>query len=179
MGRLSRARIEAVIDPADPDFQRLLDLVDGIPIAVAPGFEPNGAPPPLRTKYVRLAPVVNRLLHDMYGTGVLTVVSAEAASRVEGVHYSATHWALKRGKPCGRPIGDASSSEGGHPLNSQWVKDHCDQRWGSIRHPTAKSLSSMILDYAAQSGSSLEDLVLWKMDLKGAFTLLFVDPDSC
>ena len=178
-GRLSRARVDSVVDPSDPDYERLLDLVDGIPIEVHPDFEPNGEPPPLRTKYVRLAPVVNRLLYEMYGTGVLTVIDAEAAARIEGVHYSATHWALKRGKPCGRPIGDASASEGGHPpLNSQWVKDRCDQRWGVIHHPTTKRLASMILDYAAESGSSLEDLILWKMDLKGAFTLLFVKPED-
>jgi hypothetical protein len=85
---------------------------------------------------------------------------------------------LKKGKEQGRPIGDASANEGnGYSLNCEEVADLCQEVYGPIEHPTLKALSEMVQAEAAVSG--WEDLVLWKMDLKGAFTLLYVSPDSC
>ena len=53
----------------------------------------------------------------------------------------------------------------------------CDGRYGTIEHPTLTSLADMVKAEAALHG--WDKTVLWKMDLKGAFTLLFVHPDSC
>ena len=77
----------------------------------------------------------------------------------------------------GRPIDDASATDHGQiPLNSGNVKAQVDQLWGPIEHPTLSQLSQMVLDQAA--ATSWEDVVLWKIDLKGAFMLLFVHPAS-
>ena len=48
---LSVASVHAVVPPDDPDFVRLLEMVDGIPILTAEDFTPNLRPPPLRDKY--------------------------------------------------------------------------------------------------------------------------------
>lgn len=48
---LSVASVHAVVPPDDPDFVRLSEMVDGIPILTAEDFTPNLRPPPLRDKY--------------------------------------------------------------------------------------------------------------------------------
>ena len=167
-----------MVPPDDPDYDRLLELVPGIPIDVPTDFVPNGAPPPLRNKYLRVAPAVNKLMAELHAKGLIFVIPTAQALTIPGIHFSQTHWALKKGKQQGRPIGDASSTEGnGHALNSDEVAEMCDGRYGPIEHPTLASLADMVKAKAALHG--WDKTVLWKMDLKGAFTLLFVHPDSC
>ena len=56
--------------------------------------------------------------------------------------------------------------------------------YGVIEHPTLEELVRMVLDYAAEMQEKMgkefkwEDIVLWKGDLKGAFTLLFFSPEG-
>ena len=175
-GRLSVSSIEAYVDEDDPDRQTLVDLVEGIPILVSEDFVPSGAPAPPRTKYVRLAPCVNRLMTDLHSKGLILMLPTETVCRIPGSHFSETHWALKKGKKCGRPIGDASSRDNGFSLNCDEVKIVVEEACGKIHHPTLRSLMQTVLEFA--EGKAWEDLVLWKMDLRGAFTLLFVHPES-
>ena len=65
-GRLSIESVEAFVAEDDPDRQALLELVHGIPIVVSDDFVPNNAPAKLRSKYVRLAPCVNKLMYDLF-----------------------------------------------------------------------------------------------------------------
>ena len=103
---------------------------------------------------------------------------AQASGLGACVHLSQTHWALKKGKEEGRPIGDASAREDdGLALNSEEVAEQVNGLWGEIKHPTVSALADMVLRVAGTHG--WDDIILWKMDLKGAFTLMFVDPDSC
>ena len=175
---LSTQSIATVVPADDPDYDRLMALVDGIPIFAADDFSPNLAPPELRAKYIRLAPVVNRLMADLYDAGLIFIIPTEEAIKIPGIHFSQTHWAFKRGKRFGRPIGDASArEEGGCALNSAEVKLKGEEVWGKIYHPTVEQLAEMILRQAAR-GTPGDPVVLWKMDLKGAFTLLLVHPES-
>ena len=48
--------------------------------------------------------------------------------------------------------------------------------WGSIRHPTVETLVRMISRVADRVG--WDKVVLWKIDLKGAFSLLFIRPED-
>ena len=53
---------------------------------------------------------------------------------------------------------------------------------GKIDLPTVTDLARMVLgqvDRVESLGLSSKDLVMWKMDLKGAFTLLFFKPSDC
>ena len=177
-GRLSRESIQQWVPPDDPDYATLLDLVDGIPIVVDDEFTPNLTPPPLRDKYLRVAPAVNRMMYDLWSAGLIFILPTADAVMIPGIHFSQTHWATKKGKRCGRPIGDASAREnGGFALNSDAVKALVETRWGQIFHPTLQSLADMVK--RVHSSADWASTVLWKIDLKGAFTLLFVDPDSC
>jgi hypothetical protein len=176
-GRLSLESVDRWVPTTDPDYGRLRDLVSGIPIITAEDFRPNGAPPKLRAKYLRMAPAVNKLMYQLYEKDNIIIMPTEKAKQIKGVHFSSTHWALKKGKVWGRPIGDASSSEEGtSPLNSERVKELVKEMWGDIEHPTVEILSAMVQRQAVRVG--WENLMLWKMDLRGAFTLLFVKGDS-
>ena len=116
-------------------------------------------------------------MYDLYDKGLILLVPTSLAVTLPGIHFSQTHWARKKGKRHGRPIGDASASDHNQcPLNSGDVKAQVDGLWGPIEHPTLEMLCDMVLTTAASS--SWDDLVLWKMDLRGAFTLLFVHPAS-
>jgi hypothetical protein len=153
-------------------------MVDGIPIFTADDFTPNLRPPPLRAKYVRLAPVVNKLMADLYDAGLIFILPTTDAVKIVGIHFSQTHWTFKRGKRFGRPIGDASAREDdGHALNSAAVKAIGEAMWGRIFHPTVTQLAEMIRTQAHRA-TAKDPIVLWKMDLKGAFTLMLVHPDS-
>ena len=170
-GRLSPDRVRALVPTDDPDYDSLLSFAtNGVPIITDPTFIPNGAPPPLRSKYIKMAPVVNKLMLDLFHSGLILIIPTELALQVEGIHFSSTHWALKRGKVWGRPIGDASCTAGnGHSLNSSWVKDHIDSLWGTIQHPTVQRLTSMVISHASRVG--WDQLILWKMDLRGGALL--------
>jgi len=56
------------------------------------------------------------------------------------------------------------------------VLEHASR--GYVRHPTVDCLVAMILRQLKRSSGDWSRLVLWKMDLKGAFTLIFIHPDS-
>ena len=63
------------------------------------------------------------------------------------------------------------------PLNTEFVKEQAALRWGAINHPTLLQIAQMLLRAAVKSGK--EDVVLWKTDIKEAFTLLRVRPEDC
>ena len=115
---------------------------------------------------------------ELHEQGLIFIIPTAGAIHIPGIHFSQTHWALKKGKEHGRPVGDASAREGdGFALNSDEVAEKVKEKWGEIKHPTVKALADMVLRVTERHG--WDEVVLWKMDLKGAFTLLFVDPDSC
>jgi hypothetical protein len=66
-------------------------------------------------------------------------------------------------------------------LNGKWAKVAAADMWGEIVHPTIEEIAIMILDFWEEvqrdhPGALWSDLVLWEMDLKGAYTLLDVSP---
>ena len=69
-------------------------------------------------------------------------------------------------------------SAGVNHINSDYTKRKSDEVWGEIRHPTIEELVVMIVEYfSSLNGVAWEDLVLWKADLCGAYTLLSFQPD--
>jgi hypothetical protein len=62
-------------------------------------------------------------------------------------------------------------------VNSDFTKLACDELWGVIEHPSIGDLVNMILGFFEESRRIdpkviWSDLVMWKIDLKGAYTLL-------
>lgn len=183
--RLSYARVAALL-PDNPARHSLMGLVEGMPIPVAADFAPNGRVPGvgarLRTSYVRTAGAVNKMLFEQGDSKLCLVLRREVADQIPGVHYSPLAWTPKKGKASGRPIGDLSDGDGGHPLNSEEAKVACEALWGPIVHPTLQQLVQMVFEFyhkekAKDPDFAWEDLVLFKLDLKNAFTLLFFRPE--
>ena len=84
------------------------------------------------------------------------------------------HWARKKGKKSGRPIGDLSNGDG-TPLSSDYAKLEAEKLWGTINHPTIGDFIIMItdqFDMETQKDPSVTwgDVVIWTMDLAGAYT---------
>ena len=94
--------------------------------------------------------------------------------KVRGIHFSPAHWAPKQGKECGRPIVDSSDRSAKTPvLNGPNVAAEAKERWGEIENPTIVEVVNMVLEFKdEQFDVGWEDIELWKMDLKGAFTLM-------
>ena len=119
--------------------------------------------------------VINKLVYELFKEGKVVILPTGLIKNIK-THYSALSWTTKFGKPQGRLIGDTSATESGTPLNSQEVKEMFDKNFGNIHHPTIVDISRMIYDEAEKIG--WENAILWKMDLKGAFTLLYVLPED-
>lgn len=183
--RLSHARVDA-LRCDNPERERLHDLADGMQLPVADGFQPNGRVPGvgrrLRPSYARTAAAVNKMMFEQGNSKLCLVVSRETADQLPGVHLSPLSWTPKKGKASGRPIGDLSDGDGGHPLNSDQAADAAAARWGAIVHPTLQEIIQMIFEFyerekASDPSFTWDDIVLFKLDLKNAFTLLFFHPD--
>lgn len=174
--RLSCATVLEHVPWSDPDFDALMSIADGIPIVTASGFEPNNTPPRLRSKYLRVAAAVNKLVYSQYQSGQVIILPTSVLLQMGGVHFSSTHWAMKKGKEEGRLIGDGSSDECGMPLNGKEVKQMVEELWGPIKHPTITTLVQKLYRVAEEVG--WDNAILWKMDLKGAFNLMSIKPED-
>jgi hypothetical protein len=171
---------------SNPDRDKLVELVGGMRLLPSPDFRPSsvrlkdGSRKPLSISNTdrRLSPAVNRMLYeDFVEVGLAFILPLEVVlEHVPLFHLSRLSWTAKSGKKKGRPILDCSAGES--PLNSTYTKERCDQVWGRIEHPTIKSLVRMIVSFVTSRGVSLGKVILWKVDLKGAYTLLsFHDED--
>lgn len=154
--------------------KRLITIADGIPIITAPNFIPSNIPPPLRKKYTLIAPAINKQIYDLYQKSLIVILPTSVAKTIEKVHFSAIHWTAQHDKAQGRTLADPSS--GSNPLNTPAAKEIVDEVCGNIEHPTLQMLMDMLIEYGERIGS-FDDLLLWKRDLSGAFTLLDILPD--
>ena len=65
-------------------------------------------------------------------------------------------------------------------LNTQEVADLTKQRWGEILHPTIDDIVLMVVGLVRDSPElSMEDVDMWKTDLRGAYTLMPFKASSC
>lgn len=176
--RLSHTSV-ASLSPENPEMALITDLVDGMRVAIPEGFTPNGNQPrsPLRVSYEAVSCAVNKMLGAVMEQRLAFLLPLKLAQEhVPNLHLSKAHWTTKRGKPSGRPLGDLSNVDG-TPLNTVATADAATAYYGAITHPTIEDIAIMVHQFwkdAAARDSSLryEDLRLWKMDLKGAYTLL-------
>jgi hypothetical protein len=183
--RLSAARIRG-LRPDNPEINRLLDLAAGMQVPVPEGFAPNTTYRthfPLSRHYTTVATACCKMFMDYRESGLAVVVSMETARRIPGAHFSEPSWTTKKGKASGRPITDLSAERWGAALNSEYAVNWARERWGDIRHPDIHSIVRMayrVFDRisAAHPSTSWADMVLFKMDLKGAYTLLSFRPED-
>lgn len=186
--RLNQFRVVECVPSDDPDFKKIMDLaVVGVRVFRSDDFRPNTAPPPLRPLYVQTSCAVNRMIYDLHGANLLLILPLSYTNLhlSHMLHFTPLHWAKKNGKPCGRPIFDASDKKFGS-LNSKDATAKAEAFYGSIKHPTLTDIVLMILDFEEAMQSMFGDLfcssqlVLFKHDLRRAFMLLdFAVCDSC
>jgi hypothetical protein len=103
----------------------------------------------------------------------------QTALSIQGIHFSPLHWTEKQGRPIG-DCSDGGSELTNEPLNSVHTKEKSDSLWGVIKHPSIDSATNMIIKYnekvvAEDPTIKWDEMILFKKDLRGAFTLLFFD----
>ena len=180
--RLSVQRIEGLRSD-NPERALLLDLVIGMKVHLPEGFKPNGLQPPseLRDAYTDVAPAVNKMFGAVVADRLAFLLPFSVAKEhVPNLHLSKAHWCPKKGKASGRPLGDLSNVDGTR-INTDATAKAASDYYGAIRHPTIEDIAQMIHEFwrVAQERDPLlrqQDLRLWKMDLKGAYTLLSFRP---
>lgn len=180
--RLNKQRAAALSDD-NPEKALMIELADGMFVPIPDGFAPNGksATADLRSSYIKVHPAVNKMLGDVVLQGLAFLLpKAMAISHVPNLHLCTAHWTPKKGKPCGRPIGDLTHVEG-TPLNTVETAAAAEQHYGPISHPTIDDIVRMIVDFWAAAtrrdpAAKWSDVRLWKMDLRGAYTLLSFKP---
>ena len=169
--RLSEARVRTCVMADDPDLERLVELArDGLRVDVHADFMPTSVPPPFRSLYKRLEGAVNEANLKLWEKGLVFLLMTEQAKTIEGIHYSPAHWAVKHGSPAGRAISDNSDDSGGHALKTPEAAASIEAHYGKIEHPTIGVLVRMVNKAIARFG--VKHVMLWKGDLRGAFSLL-------
>ena len=176
--RLSQTSVKT-LSPDNPESALMTDLAEGMRVAIPEGFAPNGLQPrsPLRASYETVSCAVNKMLGAVIEQRLAFILPLELAqAHVPDLHLCKAHWTTKKGKASGRPLGDLSNVDG-TPLNTDATADAATAYYGPIMHPTIEDISVMVDRFwkeASARDPSLryKDLRLWKMDLKGAYTLL-------
>jgi len=149
-------------------------------------FACNRFPPPFSPAYRAAHAAVDKLLYDSYLAGhgiILPTSSLDGILPAGALHFSRLGLTLKKGKKSGRVTSNYTYSVLGHAvgsLNSDHVIEMAKEKYGEIYLTTLFDLVQMVTDQVAsavESGHSASDVVLWSMDLKGAFSLLWFRPD--
>ena len=183
--RLAHERLSASfvgsLSTCNPETNLMPDLVEGVRAFTEDDFVRNGSMPalPPRDMYLRADKAVHKLFYDLVDQGLAIVMRSSTALTIAGVHYIVPHWAPKKGKKQGRGITDASDES--YPmsvLNGNEVRDKVDAFYGKIEHPTIVTIASMVLGVLSDlqhddPEATLNDVDLYKCDLKGAFNLLW------
>jgi len=201
--RLNKDRVDALSED-NPEKGRMYGLADGMEIPLPTGFQPNGKldyrtgetvrggeyspahAEPLRKLYEETAPAVNKQLLKLHALGLAFLLTAPTVFwMLKGDHKMVASWAPKANSEAGRVLMDPSHTKvkDGWVMNGKEVKEACKRLWGAIEHPDITELIVMIVTFfqrAKERDSTVrwQDVVIWKMDLRAAFTLLSVEPKS-
>jgi len=177
--RLNSERLQGR-DPTNSDIILLHDLVEGIRVPLDPDFIEDRTPGLLDKNYKLAHSAVDKSWYKLYLTGFILPFTTTAMSHIPGhvpLNYSPAGWHKKLGSPGGRCIIDYSRPNShGHALNTKRVKEVAKVFYGEISPVQIDRLMEMILEQVGRVG--WENLVIWKMDLKGAFNLIFFRPDD-
>ena len=180
--RLNKERVEG-LRRDNPERELMFDLAIGMKVHLPDGFTPNGKekPSPLRTTYVEVHSAVNRMLGDVIKQRLAFILPlAVARQYVPHLHLCKAHWTRKKGKASGRPLGDLTFVDG-TPLNTPDTAAAAADYYGPVLHPTIEEIADMINRFWAKAIKANParrwcEMRLWKMDLRGAYTLLSFRP---
>jgi hypothetical protein len=148
----------------------------GVPVLTADNFEPVSSGGQFAKSYRDAPMAVYAHIHLLRAAGLGVIFTAEAAALIGGRNEMSAGIALKKGTECGRVTLNASSNSArtGTYLNDDPATNKAELTWGSIKNPTIIDICLMILALELLYGRG--NIVLWKTDLNGAYTLLRFDP---
>ena len=192
--RLSPRRVGDNVSDSNPDKARMEKLArpgGGADILTPPDFRPNwecGLDRDPRGAASRAgdAAVARMTMESFVHPGLGLVVSEEFARKyITDTHENPSAWAPKHNKEKGRnclncsfrmdtTTRDTPGAEhgSGQALNSKWLRAAAREEWGVVYHPTINKIAAMIHAAIMANGGTSEGLLLWKMDLNGAFQLI-------
>jgi len=172
-----------VFDPDGPDNHRLMAMVIGDSVILHPSddFEHNWkyGLPVLSSQYIKASAPVNKMIYDQYLNRLCIILPKRYFNKLEGSQFSKQNWTTKAGSVKGRQIWDGKNLKWneGEPINSKEMKQNSIDEWDSIRYPTVSDIANMVWNIAIKIGWML--LIMYKEDLKGAFTLIDVIAICC
>ena len=148
-------------------------------------FVPNNKLVKDRASYLQFQDVINKQYVESVrkGNGMLIqtkVLEVIAETCVEeglhvGLNWCQIHHMPKDGSI--RVLADCSNTDDDSlPLNSEASKLAAQNEYGEIVHPTLSSILGGISGEAVKEG--WDNLVLWKVDVAGAFTLMDMHPED-
>jgi hypothetical protein len=112
--RMNTERV-ARLRPDNPELPLLRDLVVGMKVHLPEVFAPNGkmARSPRRPIYETVATAVNKVLGGIREQKLAFLLPLDMAQKhIPNLHLCKAHWTHKKGKKCGRPLGDLSNVDG-------------------------------------------------------------------
>lgn len=181
--RLNHDRINRLL-PDNPERERLHKLVDGMEIFLPSDFTPNGQDewPKLRNKYLVASGAVNKMILKVHQKKLAFLLWKSTVKKISGSHVSPAHWTDKKGKPEGRTLIDLTDPTRG-ALNVEDARAKAEEEWDAIEHFTIIMFVVKVLDFfdkcvQEDPTTTWDDIVIYKMDLKGAFNLLSIKSGS-
>ena len=191
--RMTREKIRDTISRENPERERLLHMCaeedGGVRVLRPPEFEPNGNHPESMPRPSRASQEAVGALHKIFDktyiqTDLCFAVTKEFALNLEPKpHISPCSHGLNDGKKLGR--GCVNNTAGGtppcQPLNSDWLRNAAKEEHGPINNPQIKHIVELITKMRQklkEEGRGDEEIRLWKLDVKGAYTQLTFRADD-
>ena len=181
--RLNHGRVNNLL-PENPEIERLHRLVDGMEVFLPDNFVANGQEewPKLRNKYLQASCAVNKMILKVQQKKLAFILWKSTVKKIADVHISPLHWTEKKEKPEGRTLMDLTDDTRG-ALNVENARAKAEEEWESIEHFTILMFILMVLAFYDKCvkddpSTTWDDIVICKMDLKGAFNLLSIRSTS-
>jgi hypothetical protein len=181
--RLNHDRVNNLL-PGNPERERLHRLVEGMEIILPNDFVPNGQDewPKLRNKYLQAAGAVNKMVLKVQQKKLAFFLWKSTVKKINGSHVSPAHWTEKKDKPEGRTLIDLTDPTRG-ALNTEDARATAEDEWRPINLFTIPLFITSVLSFfddcvLEDPTTTWDDIVVYKMDLKGAFNLLSIKSGS-
>ena len=191
--RMTREKIRNTISRENPERDKLLQMCaeddGGVKVLRPAEFEPNGKHPESMPRPSRASQEAAGALHKIFDKTYIQpdlcfAVTKEFALNLEPKpHISPCSHGLNDGKKLGR--GCVNNTAGGkppcQPLNSDWLREAAKEEHGPIHNPQIKHIVEIITKMRQKlrdEGRGDEEIRLWKLDIKGAYTQLTFRADD-
>lgn len=181
--RLNPDRVLDVLSPDNPEYAAVMEFATtGVPLLLADDFRPSGVDGRPKRRPIVLdetGMTTTKKMMESYVRDDLAIalpLNLVQSEVVEVVHLSADSWATEQ-------VVDCNDRGTGSSLNCDQVYNEAVLQWKKINNPTLDDIMCMIqrfFDTAKTRNPAIQwtDLRIWKMGLKGAFTLLDFAPDG-